>query len=64
MATSKFKTLTEAAEELRLHPKTLTKFARRGDIRSVRATPAKRAAYLFTDADIADFLARNTAAHR
>ena len=57
-------TLNETAEVLRMHPKTLAVLARRGDIQSVRATPAKRAAYLFTDAHIEAFLEKNTAASR
>ena len=57
-------TLHEAAEVLRMHPKTLSVLARRGDIQSVRATPAKRAAHLFTDAHIEAFLEKNTAASR
>ena len=56
----RYLTLNDTAEILRMHPYTLGKLARRGDIKSVRATPAKRAAYLFTMQNIEDFLARNT----
>ena len=56
----RYLTLTETAEVLRMHPKTLYVLARRGDIKSVRSSPSKRARYLFTQQNIEDFLARNT----
>lgn len=50
-------TLREAADQLRIHPKTLTMYARRGEIASFRVGLGAKSPYRFTQEHIDEFLA-------
>ncbi|QIK82637.1 helix-turn-helix domain-containing protein [Sanguibacter sp. HDW7] len=54
----RYYTIDEAAELMRIHPKTLAKIARRGEIKCVRTSRAKTAKRLFTAQDIEDYFTR------
>lgn len=53
-----YMTIEETAELMRIHPKTLAKIARRGEIQCVRTSRAKTAKRLFTRADVDAYFTR------